>query len=171
MDWISGFFKKHAQLQAIDDTWKALPPYPGFGVPKMAYSEVTQWQGKEKRNRRRCTLGVLAVALRQPNSRQVIPFKHALHCVRALVDFNMMVQYRSHTPETIAYLKEYLDRFHRMKDIFQEFRVSKELGPRVTSRERSYDISEPRATCELYRQSGTSGAKTIGMRRTSSVWT
>ena len=26
MDWISGFLKKHARLQAFDDTWKALPP-------------------------------------------------------------------------------------------------------------------------------------------------
>jgi len=26
MDWILGFLKKHARLQAFDDTWKALPP-------------------------------------------------------------------------------------------------------------------------------------------------
>jgi len=77
------------------------------------------------RNLGRCLLGVLAVALPQPDSRQVIPFKHALDCVRALVDFTMMAQYRSHTPETIAYLEEYLDWFHRMKDIFLEFRVTK----------------------------------------------
>jgi len=30
MDWIEGFLKKHGQLQAFDDVWKALPPYPGF---------------------------------------------------------------------------------------------------------------------------------------------
>jgi len=90
MHWISGFLKKHAQLQAFDDTWKVLPPYPGFSVPKKAYREVTQWQGKEMRNLGRCLLGVLAVALRQPDSRQVIPFKDALDCVWALVDFNMM---------------------------------------------------------------------------------
>ena len=66
----------------------------------------------------RCLLGVLAVALRQPDSTQVIPFKHALKCVRALVDFNMMAQYRSHTDETIAYMKDYLGQFNQMKDIF-----------------------------------------------------
>jgi len=102
MDWISGFLKKHARLQAFDDTWKALPPYPGFFVPKKAYREVTLWQGKVMRNLGPCLLGVLAVALCQPDSRQVIPFKHALDCVRALVDFNMIAQYRSHTHETIA---------------------------------------------------------------------
>ena len=82
------------------------------------------------RNLRRCLLVVLAVALRQRDSRQVIPFKHALNCVRALVDFNMMAQYRSHTPETIACMEEYLDRFQRMKDIFLEFRVSKLTQPK-----------------------------------------
>jgi len=36
-----------------------------------------------------------------------------------------MAQYRSHTPDTIAYMEEYLDQFQRMKDIFLEFRVAK----------------------------------------------
>jgi len=121
IDWISGFLKKHARLHAFDDTWKALPPYPGFFVPKKAYREVTQWQGKEMRNLGRCLFGVLAVAPRQPDSRHVIAFKHALDCVRALVNFNMMAQYQSHTPEMIAYMEEYFNRFHRMKDIFLEF--------------------------------------------------
>jgi len=83
------------------------------------------------RNLGGCLLGVLAVALRQPDSRQVIPFKHALDCVRALVDFNMMAQFSSHTPETIAYMEEYLDQFHRMKDILLEFRVSKRTRAKV----------------------------------------
>ena len=34
MDWIHGFLKKHARLQAFDDAWKTLPPYPGFFIPK-----------------------------------------------------------------------------------------------------------------------------------------
>jgi hypothetical protein len=33
MDWVQAFLKKHARLQAFDDAWKALPPYPGFFVP------------------------------------------------------------------------------------------------------------------------------------------
>ena len=44
MDWIHGFLKKHARLQAFDDGWKTLPPYPGFFIPKIAYREITQWQ-------------------------------------------------------------------------------------------------------------------------------
>jgi hypothetical protein len=65
-----------------------------------------------------CILGFLGVALRQPRSPQVIPFKHALECVKALADFNIMVQYRSLMSETITYMEDYLDRFHQVKDIF-----------------------------------------------------
>ena len=78
MDWIQGFLKKHRRLEAFDEVWKALPPYPGLLVPRKAYPEVTQWQGKEMQNLGRCVLGVLGVALRLPGSAQLIPFKRAL---------------------------------------------------------------------------------------------
>ena len=90
-----------------------------------------QWQGKERRNLGHCLLGVLAVILRQPDSTQAIPFKRALACVRALIDLNMMLQYRSHTPDTITYIEDYLDQFHLMKDIFLEFRVSKRTQTKI----------------------------------------
>jgi len=78
-----------------------------------------------------CILGVLAVALRQPGGAQVIPFKCALGCVRALVDFNMMAQYRSHTSDTIAYMEDYQDQFYKLKDISLEFRVTKHTQDKV----------------------------------------
>jgi len=78
MDRIQALLKKQGRLQVFDDIWKALRPYCGFWVPKNAYSEVAQWQGKEMRNLGRRILRVLAVALRQPQSSQVIPFHHAL---------------------------------------------------------------------------------------------
>jgi len=131
MDWRKGFLKEHGRLQAFDDIWKALPQYLGFLLPKKAYCEVTQWQGKEMRNLGRCILGVLAVALRQPGGTQAIPFQRALACVRALIDFNMMAQYQSHTPDTIAYMEDYCDQFHRIKDIFLEFRVTKRTQAKV----------------------------------------
>jgi len=113
--------KKHGRLEAFDEVCKPLQPHPGFLVPKKAYRKVTHWQGKEMRNLWQCVLGVLAVALRRPGSAQLIPFKRALGCVRALVDFNMMAQYQSHIAETITYMEDYLDTFHKMKDIFLEF--------------------------------------------------
>jgi len=136
MDWIQGFLKKYGRQQAFDDAWKALPPYPGFFVPKKAYREVTQWQGKEMRNLGRCVLGVLAVALRQPDNSQIQPFKRALTCVRSLLDFTMMAQYRSHTAETIQYMEDYAERFHETKDIFLEFRVSKRTQTKADEQRR-----------------------------------
>jgi len=136
MEWIQAFLKKHGRLQAFDDVWKALPPYTGFLVPKKAYGEVAQWQGKEMRNLGRWILGVLAVALRQPQSSPVISSTHGLGCVRALVDFSMMVQYPSHTSDTITYMKYYLDQFHRMKGIFLEFQVTKRTRAKVDKQRR-----------------------------------
>jgi len=43
MEWLEGFLKKHKRQQAFDDTWKEIPPDPGFSVPKKAYREITQW--------------------------------------------------------------------------------------------------------------------------------
>jgi len=37
-----------------------------------------------------------------------------------------MAQYRSHIPETISYREEYATQFHETKDIFLEFRISKQ---------------------------------------------
>ena len=68
MEWVEGFLKKHKQQQAFDDTRKEIPPYPEFSVPKKAYREVTQWQGKEMRNLSPCISVVLASALQNPDS-------------------------------------------------------------------------------------------------------
>ena len=79
----------------------------------------------------RCHLGVLAMTQRQPESTRAIPFKCALACVRALIDFNMMAQYRSQTSDTITYMEDYRDQFHLMKDILLEFRVSKRIETKI----------------------------------------
>jgi len=144
IDWIQRFLNKQGQLEAFDEVWKALPPYPGFLVHKKAYHEVTQWQGKEMRNLGRCVLGVLAIAMRQPGSTQLIPFKLALGCVRALVDFNIMAQYRRHTAEKITYMEDFLDMFHKMKDIFLEFRVTKRKRAKIDEQRRELRHDRPK---------------------------
>ena len=103
MQWIADFLKKHGRQKLFDNVWKSLPPYPGFFVPKKAYREVTQWQGKEMRNLGRCILGIFASSLRSPTPAQQSPFADAIQCVRALVDFTLMAQYRSHTEDTLEY--------------------------------------------------------------------
>jgi len=86
------------------------------------------------RNLGRCVLGFLAVVSRQPGGAQLIPFKPALGCVRAHVDFYMIEPYRSHPAETITYMEDYRDTFHKMKDIFLEFRVVGNHAARHTLR-------------------------------------
>jgi len=77
------------------------------------------------RNLGRCISAVLGSALRNPDSSQYHDFQIALKCVSALVDFSLMAQYCSHTPDTHCYLERYLLPFHQTKDIFLEFRTSK----------------------------------------------
>jgi len=125
MEWVEGFLKKDKRQQAFDNAWKEIPPYPGLRVPKKAYCEVTQWRGKEMRNLGYCISAVLASALRNPDTSQYHNFKSALKCVSALVDFSLMAQYLSHTPDTLVYMERYLQTFHRTKDIFLEYRTWK----------------------------------------------
>ena len=125
MEWVEGFLKKHKRQQAIDDARKQIPPYSGFSVPKKASCEVTQWQGKEMRNLGRRISAVLASTLRNPDCSQHQDFNIALKCVGALVNFSLMTQYCSHTPDTLAYMETYLQTFHQTKDIFLEFHTSK----------------------------------------------
>ena len=77
------------------------------------------------RNLGRCVSAVLASALRNPDSSQQHDFRRALKCVGALIDLSLMSQYRSHTPDTLSYLENYLQTFHQTKDVFLEFRTSK----------------------------------------------
>jgi len=118
MEWMEGFLKKHKREQAFDDAWKEIPPYPGFSVPKKAYCEITQWQGKEMRNLSCCISALLASALQNPDSSLSQDFKRALKCVSALVDFTLMAQYRSHTPDTLSYMESYLQTFHQTRTFF-----------------------------------------------------
>ena len=136
MEWVEGFLKKHKRQQGFDDAWKEIPPYPGFSVLKKAYREVTQWQGKEMRNRGRCISAGLASALRNPDSSQHQDFNISLKCVGAPDDFSLMTQYRSHTPDTLAYMEKYLQAFHLTKDVFLEFRTSKSTHAEVNRQHR-----------------------------------
>jgi len=136
MEWVEGFLKKHKRQQAFDDAWKEIPPYPGFSVPKKAYSEITQWQGNEMRNLGRCISAVLVSALRNPDSSQYQDFKSALKCVSALVDFTLMAQYRSHTPDTLCFMESYLQIFHRTKVTFLEFCTSKATRAQANRQDR-----------------------------------
>ena len=105
----------HKRQQAFNNAWKEIPPYPGFIVPKKAYREITQWQGKKMHHLGHCISAVLPSALQNPDSSEYHDFKSTLKCVSALVDFTLMAQYHSNIPDTLSYMGSYLQTFHWTK--------------------------------------------------------
>lgn len=125
MEWIQDFLKKHGRLDNFDKAWSSLGSYPGLNVSTKAYREVSQWQGKEMRTLGRVVLPAFTAALRAPTEVQRFPFRAAIRCVVALVDFHLLAQYKTHTESTLRYMHDSLETFHKEKGIFLEFRVGK----------------------------------------------
>ncbi|KAF8440699.1 hypothetical protein BGX38DRAFT_1074657, partial [Terfezia claveryi] len=46
--------------------------------------------------------------------------KKAIRCVRYIMDFSLVAQYRSHTPQTIGYMDRYLRKFHDNLHVIQD---------------------------------------------------
>jgi len=123
------------------------------------------------RNLGRCVLGVLAVALCQLRGAQLILFKCALGCLRVLVGFNMMAQYRYHTAETITYMEDDLDTFFKMTDIFLEFRVTKHICAKIDEQEGSCDMIGLRPRSARHPRNGAGLATEKGKKKPSDVCT
>jgi len=49
--------------------------------------------------------------------------KVAIRAIHAVSDFCLIAQYRSHIPETIKYMSQYLQDFHKYRHVFGEFRA------------------------------------------------
>ncbi|KAF8415574.1 hypothetical protein BGX38DRAFT_1074797, partial [Terfezia claveryi] len=116
MKWIQEFLDHIGRLTVFDHIWSRLPPFPGFTRPNKAYRSVSQWQGKEMRNLLRVLLAVFAAALTSCHK--------AILCVRYITDFILIAQYKVHTPGTIQSMKDYLEDFHKYKELFLRFRAS-----------------------------------------------
>jgi len=88
------------------------------------------------RNLGHCISALVASTFRNPDSSQYQDFKSALKCVNPLVNFTLMAQYRSHTPDTLSCMESYLQIFHRTKDIFLELRTSKATRTQANRQDR-----------------------------------
>jgi len=49
MDWLVGYLRQQKILGRFNDSFKSIPPYPGFQPFKRGYQEVSSWQGTENR--------------------------------------------------------------------------------------------------------------------------
>jgi hypothetical protein len=125
MSWIVSFLKEHKRMDRFDAIWMGVPAYPDFLKFNKTYAVVSQWTGKEMRALGRILLRVFSAALWGPTSSEKPKFTQAILCVKAMIHFDLMAQYRSHTDSTIQYMEEYLDEFHHHKDVFHQYRRAK----------------------------------------------
>ncbi|KAH8144457.1 uncharacterized protein LAJ45_11556 [Morchella importuna] len=146
IEWLGDFLKDHSRLDEFNALWTSMPPYPRFTPPTKPYQAVSQCQGKEMPNFQKTILPALVSALRNLSSTQAEPFKKTFQCVRALVDWGLVIQYGSHNELMIDMLESYLIAFHRtnLKDIFRKYRATRETDRLVAERRRElreeYDI-------------------------------
>jgi hypothetical protein len=77
------------------------------------------------RNFGRIIYPALAAASHNPLTRHQAIFQRVLSFVRSLVYWSLVVQYRTHTTETLNYVPDYLEEFHGSKDVFTTYRTSK----------------------------------------------
>jgi len=109
MTWIEGFLQRHGKAAVSDEIWAGIPPYPNIYHCGKAYRQISQWSRKEMRNFGRIIYPALAAALHDPLPRHRAVFRRALTCVRSLVYWSPVVQYQTHTTETLNYLADYLE--------------------------------------------------------------
>ncbi|KAF8457923.1 hypothetical protein BDZ91DRAFT_666180, partial [Kalaharituber pfeilii] len=115
MDWVISFLEDLKRIHIFNKILSALPPDPGFTPATKRYRAVTQWSGKEMRNLSRVLLGVFAATVTS----------QAILCIRYFMDFYLIAQYRTHTDETVNYMRQYLEKFHVYKSVFLQYRAGK----------------------------------------------
>lgn len=133
MEWLLAFLEKHDRLHVFNQIWKTVPPFHDISPVNKTYSEVSQWQGKEIRIMSRYLLAVFTVSLRKPKPSQRLPFGKAIHCTRSLLDFIMCSKLPIHNTASLCQMDEFLQEFHKKKEVFLEFRA----GKRTTEESRS----------------------------------
>ena len=101
----------------LDERFRQAPRGTGLQVFKH-FSEVKQWTGQESKQIVRQVVPVLA-----PLLEKLAPA--AILFVRALVEFIMLAEYRTHTAETLSYMEDCLRRMDLLKEQFRDIRKRK----------------------------------------------
>ena len=98
----------------LDERFRCVPPFTGL-KRFSRFSEVKQWTGVEQRAIIRQLIPVIAPLLSTK-----VP--SAMYCARAIVDFILLAQYKTHDDETLRYLEQALYRIDKTKVVFKRFR-------------------------------------------------
>jgi hypothetical protein len=123
--WILHFMKTHERLDKYNATWLSMPTYHDLTPKIKSFEEVSQLIGKEMKEISRYLLGVVTQSLRGQSPAQHPIFNHAIECTRALLEFYMYVQHKSHDAATLSYMEDAFCRFHPFKDVFLLGRAAK----------------------------------------------
>ncbi|KAG8823085.1 hypothetical protein FRC19_004644 [Serendipita sp. 401] len=94
----------------LDRRLRVLQPTIGFRHFKSGIGHLSQWTMREDRELQRVFVAVVAGAPRITAT--------VLENLRAFHDFLYLVQYRSHSDATLAYVEDALRVFHRTKDVY-----------------------------------------------------
>jgi hypothetical protein len=124
-DWVTSFLEHHSRIDNFNQLCAMMPLYRGFARFNKPYSEIMQWSSKEMKVLGRVIVPVFAETLLNTSASETIPFTEALLCIKNLVYFHLRAQYQYHTEVTIEYIENYLEQFHRDKDVLNRFRTSK----------------------------------------------
>jgi hypothetical protein len=118
IDWVTSFHEQHSMIDKFNQVWEIMPLCPDFASFNKPYSQVTQWSGKEMKAFGHMIFAGFLANLLNASASQRFPFTEALLCIKKLVYFHLIAQYRYHTEATIAYMENYLEEFHYQKDVF-----------------------------------------------------
>jgi hypothetical protein len=125
IDWVTSFLEQHSRIDKFNQLLAMMAPYSGFARLNMPYSQLMEWSGTEMQTHRGVIVQVFAATYWNPSASQRISFTEVLLCIKNLVHFHLMAQYWYHTEATIKYMENYLEEFHRHKDVFSRFDANK----------------------------------------------
>jgi hypothetical protein len=131
--WIFYFMTTHEQLNKYNAIWLSVSASHNPTPKNEAYGEVSQWIGKEMKERSQYLLGVVTQSLRGGNPAQHPIFNHTIECTRALLEFNMYARYTIHDDATLTYMEDALHSIHTLKDVFLLGRAGKKAKAKANA--------------------------------------
>jgi hypothetical protein len=123
--WIFHFMNMHQRLDKYNAMWLSVPAYHDLRPKNKSSEEVSQWNGKERKEMSWYLLGVVTQSLRGGSPGQRPIFNRAIECTRALLEFYMYARYKSHDDAIFSYIEDAVHLFHTFKDVFLLGRAGK----------------------------------------------
>lgn len=127
LSWLEEFLARLKLADLFNRIWRRVPPYHELSKPRKTYREVSNWQGKEIRTMAKFLLAVLAATLKTEiplSDDDKADLDSALDATRALLEFHLYSQYKTHDDHTLRMMRHSLHRFHQHKAIFSEGRLT-----------------------------------------------